>query len=124
MNLADQLEAYQEIMDWVEPELPVPPTAEDIIAAYNEEYPEEPEIEELEFKQYISKEYFHKTLHEIAKELGMTSKEVKNMLQSSKRKLHRRLLILALMGRASADEIGDILCNENAVDAILKQEYR
>jgi DNA-directed RNA polymerase sigma subunit (sigma70/sigma32) len=124
MNLADQLEAYQEIMDRVEPEWPVPPTAEDIIAAYYEEYPEEIEIEEPETKQYIPKEYFNQTVSEIAENLGMTVYDVRNMLQSSKRKLHRRLLILSLMDRVPDDEIGEILCDKGAVAVILKQEYR
>lgn len=124
MNLADQLEAYQEIMDWEEPEFPAPPTAEDIIAAYYEQYPEELEIEDPETKQYIPKEYFNQTMREIAEELDISFSDVQNLLQSSKRKLHRRLLILSLMDRVPDDEIGEILCDKGAVAVILKQEYR
>jgi DNA-directed RNA polymerase sigma subunit (sigma70/sigma32) len=122
MTYDEQLEAYKEIMDRVEPEWPVPPTAEDILAAYYEEYPEE--IEEPETKQYIPKEYFNQTVSEIAKSLDISPADVRNMLQSSKRKLHRRLLILSLMDRVPDDEIGEILCDKGAVAVILKQEYR
>jgi len=113
-------------MEWVEPEFPDPPTAGDIIEAYNEAHPEELEAEEEEpkEKQYMPKKYFECSLGEIASEMNLTKTCVKNTIQSASRKMNRRMLILATMGRMSDEEIGDILCDKKATAAFLRQEYR
>lgn len=120
--MSKQLEAYNEIVEWVEPDFPEPPTSRDIIEAYNKEHPEEVEVESPE-EEYIPEKKFHCSVQEIADEMGDTVSRVKNTLQSSKRKMRRRLLISSLMDRMSDDEIGDVLCDKGAVEIFLRQEY-
>ncbi len=126
MNLSEQIDAYEEFRVGGEPECPEPPTADDVIEAYYEAHPEEPEVEEEEpkEKQYMPKKYFEHSLREIADEMGLTKICVKNTIQSANRKMRRRMLILSLLGRKSDETICDILCDWRATTDFLGQEYR